>query len=97
MRRSQVIELSIDEEELNLSQIEDMNGVIDVQKRGDKYRIRTGSPKETLRALCGLIEKEDLDVVSLSTLGSSLEDAFMELTGMEMKKEIIADKRRRKR
>ncbi|MBD3204977.1 ATP-binding cassette domain-containing protein [Candidatus Bathyarchaeota archaeon] len=97
MRRSQVIELSIDEEELNLSQIADMNGVIDVQKRGDKYRIRTGSPKETLRALCGLIEKEDLDVVSLSTLGSSLEDAFMELTGMEMKKEIIAGKGRRKR
>lgn len=97
MRRSQVIELSIDEEELNLSKIEDMDGVIDVQKRGDKYRIRTSSPKETLRALCGLIEKEDLEIVSLSTMGSSLEDAFMELTGMEMKKEIIAGKGRRKR
>jgi ABC-2 type transport system ATP-binding protein len=96
IRRSQVIELSFEGNEPNLSQIEDMNGVIGLQKRGDKYRIRTSSPKETLRALCGLIENDDLDVVSLSTLGSSLEDAFTELTGTEMQKEIIKGKRRRK-
>ena len=97
MRRSQVIELSIQGNDHDLTQIQDMNGVIEVQKRGDKYRIRTSSPKETLRALCGLIENEDLNVVSLNTLGSSLEDAFMELTGMEMQKETIKGKGRRKR
>jgi len=97
MRRSQVIELSIEGNDHDLTQIQDMNGVIEVQKRGDKYRIRTSSPKETLRALCGLIENEDLNVVSLNTLGSSLEDAFMELTGMEMQKETIKGKGRRKR
>lgn len=96
MRRSQVIELSIQGNDHDLTQIQDMNGVIEVQKRGDKYRIRTSSPKETLRALCGLIENEDLNVVSLNTLGSSLEDAFMELTGMEMQKETIKGKGRRK-
>ena len=96
MRRSQVIELSIEGNDHDLTQIQDMNGVIEVQKRGDKYRIRTSSPKETLRALCGLIENEDLNVVSLNTLGSSLEDAFMELTGMEMQKETIKGKGRRK-
>jgi ABC-2 type transport system ATP-binding protein len=93
MQRSQLIELSIEENNLSSIKFKGLPGVLDVQKHGDKTRIKTSRPSETLRALCGLVESNDLNLVSLNTLGSSLEDAFMELTGKEMKKEVVKEKR----
>jgi ABC-2 type transport system ATP-binding protein len=96
MQRSQSIELSMEENNVSLIRFEGLPGVLDIQKRGDKIRIRTSSPGETLRALCGLVQNDDLDLVSLNTLGSSLEDAFLELTGREMKKEVVKEARSRR-
>jgi hypothetical protein len=42
-----------------------------------------------------VIEDQGLEPVTLNTLGSSLEDAFLQLTGTEMEAEVI--KRRRGR
>jgi ABC-2 type transport system ATP-binding protein len=69
--------------------------VTGLQKRGDKLRLLTDDPTQTLRQLWGVIEDQGLEPVTLNTLGSSLEDAFLQLTGTEMEAEVI--KRRRGR
>ncbi len=75
--------------------LEDLPSVMELQKRGDKLRLLTENPTQTLRQLCGVIEERGLEPITLNTLGSSLEDAFLQLTGTEMEAEVI--KRRRNR
>jgi len=75
--------------------LEDLSSVMELQKMGDKLRLLTENPTQTLRQLCGVIEERGLEPVTLNTLGSSLEDAFLQLTGTEMEAEVI--KRRRGR
>lgn len=75
--------------------LEDLSSVMGLQKMGDKLRLLTENPTQTLRQLCGVIEERGLEPVTLNTLGSSLEDAFLQLTGTEMEAEVI--KRRRNR
>ncbi len=75
--------------------LEDLPSVIELQKMGDKLRLLTENPTQTLRQLCGVIEEQGLEPITLNTLGSSLEDAFLQLTGTEMEAEVI--KRRRNR
>jgi ABC-2 type transport system ATP-binding protein len=95
MQRSQSIEISF-EKHSNTPTLEEPPGVIDTEKRGDKLRLVTSNPKETLRGLCKLIEENSLDILSLNTRGASLEDVFLDLTGKEMKKEIIKGKKGRR-
>ena len=49
----------------------------------------TENPSETLRELGRYIEDHDLEPITINTLSPSLEDAFLQLTGSEMVKEII--------
>ena len=70
-------------------------GINDIQKRGDKFRLLTNDPSLTLRELGRYIETHRLEPIAINTLGPSLEDAFLQLTGSEMIKEIIHNKRRR--
>ena len=95
MQRSQSIEISF-ENHSDTPTLEELPGVIDTEKRGDKLRLVTSNPKETLRGLCKLIEENSLDILSLNTRGASLEDVFLDLTGKEMKKEIIKGKKGRR-
>lgn len=95
MQRSQSIEISF-EKHSDTPTLEELPGVIDTEKRGDKLRLVTSNPKETLRGLCKLIEENSLDILSLNTRGASLEDVFLDLTGKEMKKEIIKGKKGRR-
>jgi ABC-2 type transport system ATP-binding protein len=92
MQRSQSIEISF-ENHSDTTTLEELPGVIDTEKRGDKLRLVTSNPKETLRGLCKLIEENNIDILSLNTRGASLEDVFLDLTGKEMKKEIIKGKK----
>ncbi|MBD3171745.1 ATP-binding cassette domain-containing protein [Candidatus Bathyarchaeota archaeon] len=95
MQRSQSIEISF-ENHSDTPTLEELPEVIDTEKRGDKLRLVTSNPKETLRGLCKLIEENSLDILSLNTRGASLEDVFLDLTGKEMKKEIIKGKKGRR-
>ncbi len=47
---------------------------------GDKWRLSTDDPDEVIRHIVRFAEKEGLRIVSLSTLGPSLEDVFLKLT-----------------
>lgn len=47
---------------------------------GDKCRFSTDDPNETIRRIVKVAEKDGLRIVSLCTLGPSLEDVFVKLT-----------------
>jgi len=96
MKSSQSVEVAFRETSKETQKIlEDLPSVTGLQKRGDKLRLLTDDPTQTLRQLWGVIEDQGLEPVTLNTLGSSLEDAFLQLTGTEMEAEVI--KRRRGR
>lgn len=90
MKSSQSVEIAFRETNKEVQKtLEDLPSVIELQKRGDKLRLLTENPTQTLRQLCGVIEDQGLEPITLNTLGSSLEDAFLQLTGTEMEAEVI--------
>ena len=96
MKSSQSVEVAFRETNKEVQKtLEDLPSVMELQKRGDKLRLLTENPTQTLRQLLGVIEDQGLEPITLNTLGSSLEDAFLQLTGTEMETEVI--KRRRGR
>lgn len=59
--------------------------VTDVVKNGDKYRLNTENVPELLSELCNYVLKNGLMVNTVNTLGPSLEDVFVEITGITPK------------
>lgn len=93
---NQVVEIAFKERIKGTRElIEKLPSVTEVQKRGDKLRLITDDPAKTLRQILQVIDENGLEPVLLNTLGSSLEDAFLWLTGAEMESEIIHRRNRR--
>lgn len=80
IQETQSVEVGF-EENIQLSIMEDLEKVERIEKKGDKYRIYTWDPIWVVERLLDLAEKEDCQILSIRTLGPSLEDAFVELTG----------------
>ena len=59
-------------------------GVTTAVKMGDKWRLYTEDPSALLPQVMNYANLHELRVVSLSTLGSSLEDVFLEITGQQV-------------
>ncbi len=59
-------------------------GVTRSVKMGDKWRLYTEDPSALLPQVIDYARSHDLRVVSLSTLGPSLEDVFLEITGQQV-------------
>lgn len=57
--------------------------VNEVQKSGDKFKLYTGDPSEVIDAVVDYAQKNKLKIVSITTLGPSLEDVFIRLTGLQ--------------
>ena len=53
-------------------------------KMGAKWRLYTREPSELLPLIVHYAEDRDMKVLSLSTLGPSLEDVFLHITGQEV-------------
>jgi ABC-2 type transport system ATP-binding protein len=53
-------------------------------KMGDKRRLYTEDPSALLPLVLGYAQDRGLRVVSLNTLGPSLEDVFLEITGQQV-------------
>lgn len=63
------------------SVLENLDKAERVEKKGDKYRIYTWDPVWVVEQLLNLARNEDRKILSIRTLGPSLEDAFVDLTG----------------
>jgi ABC-2 type transport system ATP-binding protein len=59
-------------------------GVTTSVKMGDKWRLYTDDPSALLPEVMDYARGHALRVVSLSTLGPSLEDVFLEITGQQV-------------
>jgi ABC-2 type transport system ATP-binding protein len=67
----------------SLSVLAEIPGVNDAKKEGDKIRLFTANPSAVIPLVVSFAEREHLDIVSLNTVGPSLEDVFIRLTGLE--------------
>ena len=95
MKSTRSIEVAFKEIETGTqNMLKQLSSVSEIQKRGDKYRLITDYPSQTLKQLFVSVEEYGLEPVSLNTLDASMEDAFLQLTGEEMKKEVIQKRRR---
>ncbi len=54
-----------------------------MHKIGDKYKLYTDDPSALIEAVMDYAHAHQLRVLSLTTLGPSLEDVFIRLTGLE--------------
>ncbi|MDY6878251.1 MAG: ATP-binding cassette domain-containing protein [Chloroflexota bacterium] len=61
-----------------------LSGVTTSVKMGDKWRLYTEDPSTLLPQVMDYARSQELRVVSLSTLGPSLEDVFLEITGQQV-------------
>jgi len=59
-------------------------GVTTKIKMGDKWRLYTEDPSALLPRVMDYARSKDVRVISLSTLGPSLEDVFLEVTGQQV-------------
>ncbi len=73
-----------------------LSSVSEVQKRGDKMRLISEDPNQTLIQILKVIEENKLELITLNTLEANLEDAFLKLTGVEMKAEVMHKRRNMK-
>jgi len=67
-------------------QLEDLHHlamVNDAVKEGDKFRLYTEDPATVIEAVMEYARAQGLRVISISTLGPSLEDVFIKLTGLQ--------------
>jgi len=60
-------------------------GVSEVRKEGDKFRMFTQDPSDVIAAVMEYAQVHNTRVLSINTLGPSLEDVFIKLTGLEMR------------
>jgi len=81
-RRVQSVEVAFDGEMPGRSPgLESLPGVMTQVKVGDKMRLYTEDPSALLPRVVQYAESHNLRIVSLNTLGPSLEDVFLEITG----------------
>jgi ABC-2 type transport system ATP-binding protein len=85
-RRVQSVEVALEppegsEPSGNLPGLESLPEVTTQVKVGDKMRLYTEDPSALLPRIIQYAESQALHIVSLNTLGPSLEDVFLEITG----------------
>jgi ABC-2 type transport system ATP-binding protein len=70
--------------QMHAQALADLPGVTSSIKVGDKWRLYTEDPSGLLPQLMDYAGSQKLRVVNLSTLGPSLEDVFLEITGQQV-------------
>ena len=84
-RKVQSVEVALEPDgQVHGEPLERLAGVTHSVKMGDKWRLYTESPSGLLPEIIGYAQDHNLEVVSLTTLGPSLEDVFLEITGQEV-------------
>lgn len=80
----QSIEFSFDHSSADqLDELRQLHMVNDAHKAGDKFKLYTEDPSEVIDAVMAYAHTHNLKVISITTLGPSLEDVFIRLTGLQ--------------
>jgi ABC-2 type transport system ATP-binding protein len=58
--------------------------VSEVRKEGDKFRLYTRDPSVVIAAAMEYAQGNNTRVLSINTVGPSLEDVFIKLTGLKI-------------
>ena len=83
IKKLQAIEVSFFGATKNLIlELKDLHGVTEVVKNGDKYHLNTNNPSSTLSAIWEYALANNMMLNTVNTLGPSLEDVFVNLTGI---------------
>jgi len=84
-RRVQSVEVALEPQPPKVSEtIKNLPGVTTAVKMGDKWRLYTEDPSALLPQVLDYARSHGLRVISLNTLGPSLEDVFLEITGQQV-------------
>ncbi len=84
-RRVQSVEVALEPEgQAHGQALATLPGVTTAVKMGDKWRLYTKDPSALLPQVMDYANSRELRVVSLNTLGPSLEDVFLEITGQQV-------------
>jgi len=84
-RRVQSVEVALDPEgQMQKDALGALSGVTQLIKAGDKWRLYTEDPSSLVPQIVHYAEENNLRVLHLNTLGPSLEDVFLEITGQEI-------------
>lgn len=84
-RRVQSVEVALEPDgDVHGDALAHLPGVTATVKAGDKWRLYTEDPSALLPPVVGYAQEHGLYVVSLNTLGPSLEDVFLEITGQQV-------------
>jgi ABC-2 type transport system ATP-binding protein len=67
-----------------LKGLRDLPQVSEVVKEGDKFRLFTSDPSSILASTWGYVQSNNLKLVTMNTIGPSLEDVFVKLTGIRV-------------
>ncbi|MFH0897738.1 MAG: ATP-binding cassette domain-containing protein [Candidatus Bathyarchaeota archaeon] len=65
-----------------LKNLTGLPSVSEAVKEGDKFRLFTSDPATVLAAMWQYAQSNNLKVITVNTIGSSLEDVFVKLTGI---------------
>jgi len=57
--------------------------VNELRKEGDKFKLYTENPSAVIDGVMAYAHARNVRVISITTLGPSLEDVFIKLTGLQ--------------
>jgi ABC-2 type transport system ATP-binding protein len=82
VEKHQIVEVSFDRTDNLESKLASLGGLEKVAQFGDKFRLHFKSTSEAIPLLVDFAKENSLKIVSVNTLSPSLEDVFVELTGL---------------
>ena len=84
VEKHQILEVSFDQSKNLESELANLRDIEKVVQFGDKFRLHFKSNLETVPRLVDFAKENKLKIVSVNTLNPSLEDVFVELTGLNV-------------
>jgi len=82
IEQHQIIDISFSAAENLEHKLADINYVSKVLQVGDKFRLYVERTSQVIPLLVDFAKENDLEIISINTLRPSLEDAFVEITGI---------------
>jgi ABC-2 type transport system ATP-binding protein len=84
VEKHQIIEVSFDQTQNLEHRLTSLQSVSKVVQVGDKFRLHVRNTSEAVPLLIDFAREKSLNIISINTLKPSLEDAFVEITGLSL-------------